>query len=113
MNDSEDSIRIEATRVITQYLSCIPKQQPMREDFLALSKALLIHLDDLNSKVQVSLQNTWGLDVSKEAVAKCLEQAVLLNPKFMEDQLSSVIDTHHTPIYCNKLISFAKAQQTW
>eukprot|EP01135_Chromosphaera_perkinsii_P010340 Nk52_evm12s2118 gene=Nk52_evmTU12s2118 len=100
MDDNRDEIRVAITKTFYAYLDCLPTPYDKvlySAHLTAMSRGLLVHLDDPESHIQ-------------EAVLMVLKKLCLLDAENVLSGVESVRHKHRTPLYCDQLAAACKEQ---
>lgn len=94
LDDSQDPIRIEMAHVISVFFTC-PKLRLSPSILEYMIKAILIHLDDPNDKVQI-------------AIFQSLKIAAQIDPNRVIHEAEPLVKNFKYPRVCEELIKYAK-----
>nr|XP_002127221.1 dynein assembly factor 5, axonemal [Ciona intestinalis] len=95
LDDASDEIRIAVTKTWKQYFKCFNAatydQSLYRAHLEAMYGGLLVHMDDPDTNIQVSVRDV-------------LKEGGVLSPKTLLLEITKVRNKHRTSAYCDQLI---------
>ena len=96
LDDSEDRVRLAATRTISAFYSAMGGLDATNVGYLL--KGMLIHMDDANAELQ-------------EAVCAAVEELARMHPAVVRAEVGQVRDKHRYKHFCDRCLAAAAAAE--